>query len=195
MNHDIPQIKFTLFTFKEWFITERLASKLYMAHQTISNHELGKSEPNLDGMQKDADFYQIPLSDLIDVDLSKKQKGFIDLGNVLINTHRKTFQILSGTKVIYVIKDVCKCQIVFEDAKYHDEEHPFPVDRRVLVTNYSFWWFNRKVYIGLEIEMKDHRKLYVYVSNDAKVQNSDSFNKYRKQANQIKKKLMKYRSF
>lgn len=174
---------------------KELASKLYMAHQTISNHELGKSEPDLDGMQKYADFYQIPLSDLIDVDLSKKQKSFMDLGNVLIDTNRATFQILSGTKGIYAIKDVCKCQIVFEDAKYHDEEHPFPVDRRVLVTNYNFWWFNRKVYIGLEIEMKDHRKLYVYVSNDAKVQNSDSFKKYREQANQIKKKLMKYRSF
>ena len=28
MNHDIPQIKFTLFTFKEWFITKRTGLKI-----------------------------------------------------------------------------------------------------------------------------------------------------------------------
>lgn len=28
MDHDVPQIKFTLFTFKEWFITKRTGLKI-----------------------------------------------------------------------------------------------------------------------------------------------------------------------
>lgn len=170
---------------------KELASELFMSHQTVSNHELGKSQPDLDGMQKYADFYQVPLSDLIEVDLSKKRKGRKELGNVWIDENQQTFQILSGSRGTYALKDIWKCQILFEDAKYHNEEHPFPVDHRVLVTSYNFWWFNRKVYIGLEIELKDKRKLYVYVSNDEKVQNSDTFKKYVHQANQIKNELMK----
>lgn len=178
---------------KKGLSQNELGSLLFMAHQTISNHELGKSQPDLECMQKYADFYQVSLSDLIHVDLSKVNKNIKDLGNVRIDENQQTFQILSGSKGIYPLKDVCKCQIIFEDAKFHNEEHPFPLDHRILVTSHDFWWVNRKVYIGLEIELKDERKLYVYVSNDEKVQNSEAFKKYMEQARQIKHNLTKGR--
>lgn len=167
---------------------KELADQLFMSHQTISNHETGKSQPDLEVMQKYADFYQIPLSDLLHIDLSKK-KPIKDIGNVIFDEERQTFQILSGSKGIYSMKDVRKCQIVFEDAKFHNEEKPFPLDHRILVTSYDFWWVNRKVYIGLEIELKDSKKLYVYVSNDAKIQNSDAFKKTMHLAQQIKERF------
>ena len=167
---------------------KELAEKLFMTHQTISNHETGKSQPDLEMMQKYADFYEIPLSDLLHLDLSTK-KPVKDIGNIIFDKDRQTFQILSGSKGIYPMKDVCKCQIIFEDAKFHNEDIPFPLDHRILVTSYDFWWVNRKVYVGLEIELKNSDKLYVYVSNDAKIQNSDSFKKTMQYAQQIKKQF------
>ena len=77
---------------------KELGSLLFMAHQTISNHELGKSQPDLECMQKYADFYQVSLSDLIHVDLSKVNKNIKDLGNVRIDENQQTFQNLVGIK-------------------------------------------------------------------------------------------------
>ena len=303
------------------YTQEELANHLFLTHQTISNHETGKTEPDFSMIQKYADFYHISAEDLLLNDLSKKEKNsriifdsvifdkrdkvFIIISgtkgtysyknikkceilnekarykgkeepfthqvvtgvdwlvqanileqpfyvglrltmkdgthlaiytskqptrtqtdfhirdvkeakkikelidkiimkykndesykmdnvnskNILFDKDRQTFQILSGSKGIYPMKDVCKCQIVFEDAKFHNEEIPFPLDHRILVTSYDFWWVNRKVYIGLEIELKNSDKLYVYVSNDAKIQNSDSFKKTMQYAQQIKEQF------
>ena len=164
---------------------KELAEKLFMTHQTISNHETGKSQPDLEMMQKYADFYEIPLSDLLHLDLSTK-KPVRDIGNVIFDKDRQTFQILSGSKGIYPMKDVCKCQIVFEDAKYYGKTKPF--SHRLLISSFeSFFVTLRDTYVGLEIELKNKEKLYVYVSNIKQKHYSDAFKADVKVAETLKK--------
>ena len=50
---------------------DELAKQLYVSHQTISNHETGKSQPDLDTIHAYAKFYDVNFQDLIHIDLSK----------------------------------------------------------------------------------------------------------------------------
>ena len=166
---------------------KELADQLFVSHQTISNHETGKSQPDLEVMQKYADFYQIPLSDLLHIDLSKK-KPIKDIGNVIFDEERQSFQILSGSKGIYSMKDVRKCQIVFEDAKYYGRTKPF--SHKLLISSFeSFFVTIRDVYVGIELELKSKEKVYVYISNIKQKHHSDAFKADVKVAETLKEKF------
>ena len=100
--------------------------------------------------------------------ISVKKYKCIELGD-------ETFQILCGTKGIFKYPDVLKMNIIFEQARYHNEEDPFPMEHRVLVTKYDFSPINRKAYVGIAIRLKNKDKIYTYISNEKRIHNSDEF--------------------
>ena len=59
---------------KNGYTQEALAKQLFLTHQTISNHETEKTEPDFTMIQKYADFYHVSIEDLLQIDLSKKEK-------------------------------------------------------------------------------------------------------------------------
>ncbi|MBM6678638.1 hypothetical protein [Faecalicoccus pleomorphus] len=116
--------------------------------------------------------------------MSVQERNFIEFGN-------QTFKILCGSKGVYNYSDVVKTDIVFEQAKYHDEENPFPMKHRVLIVKYDFSLINRKAYVGICIKLKNQKKIFVYVSNKERIHNSDDFQKDVSLAKKIKNKLDK----
>lgn len=83
--------------------------------------------------------------------------------------------------------------IIFEQAKYHNEKDPFPMEHRVLVTKYDFSPINRKAYVGIAIRLKNKDKIYTYISNEKRIHNSDEFQEdvelAKKIINHIEKKI------
>lgn len=81
---------------------DELAAKLFVTHQTISNHETGKSEPSLDMIEKYANFYRISFQDIVHTDLTKTRKSTrIIFRSVLFDTKVKIFIILDGSQGTY----------------------------------------------------------------------------------------------
>ncbi|MEJ8737224.1 hypothetical protein WKT02_07150 [Erysipelotrichaceae bacterium HCN-30851] len=112
------------------------------------------------------------------------------ISNVAFYEEKESFQILFGTKSTYEYSELLKCEVVYEHAKYHNEKCPFPIEHRLLITRYNFLWINRKVYVGLELELKGEKKAYVYVSNKERILNSDDFNDDVKIAEGLRKKFI-----
>ena len=65
------------------YTQEELANHLFLTHQTISNHETGKTEPDFSIIQKYADFYHISAEDLLLNDLSKKSNQAMSFLNLM----------------------------------------------------------------------------------------------------------------
>lgn len=103
----------------------------------------------------------------------------------------ETFQILCGTKGIFKYSDVLKMNVIFEQAKYHNEQDPFPLEHRVLVTKYDFSPINRKAYVGIAFRLKNNEKIYAYISNEPRIHNSDEFQEDVKLANKIMDYIIK----
>ena len=85
---------------------EELAKRLFVTHQTVSNHENGKSQPNFEMIEKYASFFNVPFEDLIHKDLSLKQKPTrILFDSIIFDTKDKVFIILDGSKGTYSYKN------------------------------------------------------------------------------------------
>ena len=105
---------------------DELAKQLFVTHQTISNHENGKSQPNLEMIEKYASFYNVSFQDLIHKDLSLKQKSTrIIFDSIIFDTKDKVFIILDGSKGTYHYTNIKKCEILNEKARFRGKEKPF----------------------------------------------------------------------
>ena len=165
---------------------EDLAKLLFVTHQTISNHETGKSEPDLETIQKYAKFYNVNFQDLIHVDLSKKHhKTKVIFDEVIFDKRDKTMIILNGTKGTYDYRLIKSCQILNEDARYKGKEKAFThtfIDRKIQ----SRILFEPTFYIGLKIILKNDEELAIYTSNEKTYSGTDQYRKDRQNAEKIK---------
>lgn len=171
---------------KHDYSQEDLSKLLYLTHQTISNHEIGKSEPSLDSIQKYADFYQVKSDDLIYTDLSKEKKNMkVIYDGVIFDKKDKTMIILKGTKGTYDYRKIKKCSVLNEEAKYRGKTIPFLHQVLGGVTFYSYIG-EPALYVGLKLVMEDNTILGIYVSDTKTVVNSDIYRNERKIAFEIK---------
>ena len=97
---------------------EDMAKLLFVTHQTISNHETGKSEPDLETIQKYAKFYNVNFQDLIHVDLSKKHHKtkvifdeviFIKNGEIVLHENSEELRSQRHASINDIFKEEFKC--------------------------------------------------------------------------------------
>lgn len=160
---------------KQNYSQDDISKQLFVTHQTISNHETGKSEPSLDLIQKYAVLYGVDFHDLIQVDLSKKQiSPLIIFDSIIFDRRNKTFVIIDGTQGTYPYHLVKSCKILHEKAKYRGKSQPFS---HIVITGVRMMvqmgWLEPRFYVGLRLELKDGRILGVYTSKEATNTNSD----------------------
>ena len=182
------------------YTQEELANHLFLTHQTISNHETGKTEPDFSIIQKYADFYHISAEDLLLNDLSKKEKNSrIIFDSVIFDKRDKVFIIISGTKGTYSYKNIKKCEILNEKARYKGKEEPFT---HQVVTGVD-WLVQANIleqpfYVGLRLTMKDGTHLAIYTSKQPTRTQTDFHIRDVKEAEKIKKLIdkiiMKYKN-
>lgn len=146
---------------------DELAKQLYVSHQTISNHETGKSQPDFKMIQKYADFYHVETHNLIYNDLSKGKKESLKVfDEVIFDKRDKTMIILNGTKGTYDYRQIKKCEILNEAAYHKGKEEPF---KHIIVAGVEWMTqaniLERSFYVGLKITMKDNSVLGIYTCN------------------------------
>lgn len=167
---------------------DELAKRLFVTHQTISNHENGKSFPSLDMIEKYASFYNVSSQDIIYKDLSLKQKSSrIIFDSIIFDTQDKVFIILDGSKGTYSYKNIKKCEILNEKARFRGKETPFT---HQVVTGVDWMiaanFLEQPFYVGLRITMKDDTPLVVYINkNPTRTQTDQHIQAYH-QAKEIK---------
>lgn len=178
-----------------------LAKHLFVTHQTISNHENGKSEPDLKMIQKYANFYHIDSHDMIYKNISKHKKSSLKIfDEVIFDKRDKTMTILNGSKGTYDYRQIKKCEILHELARYKGKTEPF---KRFIVVGVEWMTqaniLERAFYVGLKITMKDNTILGIYTSNQATHIQTDIHIKGYKEAKQIKdfvdKIIRKYKEY
>lgn len=166
---------------------DELAKQLYVSHQTISNHETGKSQPDLDTIHAYAKFYDVNFQDLIHIDLSKhNHRTKIIFDEVIFDKRDKTMIILNGTKGTYDYRNCIACKILNEDARYKGKEKPFThtfIDRKIQ----SRILFEPTFYIGLKIILKDKTELAIYTSKEKTYSGTDQYRSDHAKAEEIKK--------
>lgn len=109
--------------------------------------------------------------------------------SILFDEKNKEFSICDGSLGTYKFCDVVRSQIVYEHARYKGKSPLF--SHRVLIStfNTSIFIELKKVYIGIEIELSNIGKVYVYISKNPVVQHNFQFEEDYKIAKQIDKKL------
>lgn len=165
-----------------------LANLLFVTHQTISNHETGKSQPDFKMIQKYADFYHVETHNLIYNDLSKGKKESLKIfDEVIFDKRDKTMIILNGTKGTYDYRQIKKCEILNEAAHHKGKEEPF---KHIIVAGVEWMTqaniLERSFYVGLKITMKDNSVLGIYTCNQPTRVQTDIHIKGYNEAKQIK---------
>lgn len=97
------------------------------------------------------------------------------MNSLIFDEKKKEFTILDGSLGKYSFYDVVSSQIVYEDAKYKDKSPMF--SHRVLVStfNHSIFIEMKKVYVGIEIQLLNGNKVYVYISKSPVIQHNFQF--------------------
>ncbi|MDQ0360798.1 hypothetical protein [Breznakia pachnodae] len=92
-------------------------------------------------------------------------KEKVEFKNMYFDKDNKTFTILKGKKGTYSYTDIVKCYVANDDAKFEGKEEPF---KHTVIGDVlqPLVFTNKYVYVGVIFEMKDHSKIYVYVSDD-----------------------------
>lgn len=108
----------------------------------------------------------------------------------IFDTENKTITILNGSEGTYSYKNIVKCNILNEKAKYHGKDKPFlaTVPNGPLGGG-SMWEF--QIYVGLKLTMADNTILAIYTSKKATTINTDIHIKDINEAKKIKKTIDK----
>lgn len=105
--------------------------------------------------------------------------------HVKFDTETKKFNITKGNVGEYSYPEIMKASVVNEDANYTGKTDPFT--HLVLAdTLQPATLLPRSVYVGVKVVMKDGRKIYCYVSEEAHQINSLPFYDDVKEAKAIK---------
>lgn len=95
--------------------------------------------------------------------------------SILFDEKNKEFTICDGSLGTYKFCDVVRSQIVYEHARYKGKSPLF--SHRVLIStfNTSIFIELKKVYVGVEIELSNKGKAYVYISKNPVIQHNLQF--------------------
>ena len=120
----------------------------------------------------------------------------ITFDSVIFDTEEKNFTILDGSVGTYSYKEIKKCKVLAENAKYRGNSDPFSHADAVGGYSTTPRLIQPNVFVGILIEMKDHTKLALYVSKEETRENTFQFNNDKKEAEKIhalfKKCIQKY---
>lgn len=114
------------------------------------------------------------------------------MDSLIFDEKKKEFTILDGSLGKYPFLDVVSSQIIYEDAKYKDKSLMF--SHRVLVStfNHSIFIEMKKVYVGIEIQLLNGNKVYVYISKSPVIQHNFQFKQDLKVAKCLNEKLKEF---
>lgn len=105
--------------------------------------------------------------------------------NIIFDTDTKTFTIAKGSVGVYSYKDIKKCNIVYEDAKYTGKSPMFD-HQSIGGVGANPYYSGAKIHTGIRIILKDETILYVYISDTSTMINTLDFFAYQKQAEEVK---------
>lgn len=88
--------------------------------------------------------------------------------------------------------DVVSSQIVYEDAKYKDKSPMFSHKVLVSTLNLSIFIEMKKIYVGIEIQLLNGNKVYVYISKSPVIQHNFQFKQDLKVAKCLNEKLKEF---
>jgi len=111
----------------------------------------------------------------------------ITFDSVIFDKEDKTFTILDGSVGIYSYKEILKCKVMAEDARYRGKSDPFTHAEAVGGYSLTPRYVQPNVYVGIFVEMKDKSKLAIYTSKKETRENTAAYNKDKKEAETIKK--------
>lgn len=108
----------------------------------------------------------------------------------IFDTENKTITILNGSEGTYSYKNIVKCNILNEKAKYHGKDIPFlaTIPNGPLGGG-SMWEF--QIYVGLKLTMSDNTIWAIYTSKKATTINTDIHIKDINEVKKIKKTIDK----
>lgn len=119
-----------------------------------------------------------------------------EFSNLTFDLNDKTFVIHEGSVGVYDYRQIKKCAIVYEDAKFTDKTEMF---QHLVIINTEIFRpvYMRHVCTGIKFTMKNNEILYVYLSKQKLSQWDTRFDKERKEAESIvsfcKKIIDKYK--
>ena len=107
------------------------------------------------------------------------------MDSLIFDEKKKEFTVLDGSLGKYSFYDVVSSQIVYEDAKYKDKSPMF--SHKVLVST-----LNLSIYVGIEIQLLNGNKVYVYISKSPVIQHNFQFKQDLKVAKCLNEKLKEF---
>ena len=110
----------------------------------------------------------------------------------IFDEKKKEFTVLDGSLGKYSFYDVVSSQIVYEDAKYKDKSPMFSHKVLVSTLNLSIFIEMKKIYVGIEIQLLNGNKVYVYISKSPVIQHNFQFKQDLKVAKCLNEKLKEF---
>ena len=114
------------------------------------------------------------------------------MNSLIFDEKKKKFTILDGSLGKYSFYDVVSSQIVYEDAKYKDKSPMFSHRLLVSTFNHSIFIEMKKIYVGIEIQLLNGNKVYVYISKSPVIQHNFQFKQDLKVAKCLNEKLKEF---
>ena len=111
-----------------------------------------------------------------------------NLSSIQFDDATKTIIIKNGSVGTYNYKDITKCQILYEHARYKGKSPMFSHQVLVSIFNSSLFIEMKKIYVGLEICL-NNEKIYTYISEEPVVQHNKQFKEDVECAKCIKEKI------
>lgn len=109
--------------------------------------------------------------------------------NICFYEKDHTFTIAKGDVGTYSCDDVSGCQILYEDNKYKGKTPMF--SHLVWIGGLQPIWHTSDIWTGICFTMKDGKKVYGYISNEATQLNTLQFHKDTKEAEEIYKSVLR----
>lgn len=104
--------------------------------------------------------------------------------NCKIDLDNKIIFISKGSTGEYSCMKIKKIKIVYEDARFTGKSIAF--SHKMLIHHWQpMNIFEGKVYVGIQLEMEDKSKKYLYVSDNSCVSYSSNFNSDNEEAEKI----------
>lgn len=125
------------------------------------------------------------------------ENTIVKFDSVMFDKDTKKFIVYNGTEGEYDYRDIVKCSILNEEAKFRGKGEPFQHQVLGGVTFVSMLG-EPSLYVGLKLTMKDDRVIAIYVSKEKTQVNTDLYHKDHEEAEAIKsfidKAIHKYQS-
>lgn len=114
------------------------------------------------------------------------ENRMVNFESVSFDKQTKQFTIYNGTTGVYDYREIVKCSVLNEDAKFRGKSEPFQHQVLGGVTFVSMLG-EPSLYVGLKITMKDGKVLAIYVSEEKTQVNTDLYHKDHDKADSIKR--------